>query len=167
MSFGHASRRKPKGIEGGGGRILSPHRPVPGFASAPLMPLPNAITESPLAAYHRHLREGELAYQYSPTADRAVFYPRLVCPFSGSTELVWKTSAGLGTVHATTVVFPREGAPYNVALIDVDEGFRMMSRVEGLAPEDVKIGMRVKVRIVPQQGDEAPLPVFDLAGASA
>jgi hypothetical protein len=42
---------------------------------------------SPLAVYQSHLDKGELAYQWSPEASRAVFYPRLVCPFSGSTDL--------------------------------------------------------------------------------
>ena len=122
------------------------------------------LAESPLATYQRHLRAGQLAYQYSPDAGRAVFFPRLVCPFSGSSELQWRISHGYGTVHATTVVFPRDGEPYNVALIDVDEGFRMMSRVEGMAPEEVRIGMRVRARIVPQADEDAPLPLFELAG---
>ncbi len=125
------------------------------------------LAESPLATYQRHLRAGQLAYQYSPDAGRAVFFPRLVCPFSGSSELQWRISQGYGTVHATTVVFPREGEPYNVALIDVDEGFRMMSRVEGLTPQEVRIGMRVRVRIVPQAGEDAPLPLFELAGEAS
>ena len=125
------------------------------------------LAESPLATYQRHLRAGQLAYQYSPDAGRAVFFPRLVCPFSGSSELQWRISQGYGTVHATTVVFPRDGEPYNVALIDVDEGFRMMSRVEGLAPQEVRIGMRVRVRIVPQAGEDAPLPLFELAGEAS
>ena len=122
------------------------------------------IAESPLAAYRRHLERGELAYQWSPEAQRAVFYPRLVCPFSGSARLEWRFSAGLGTVYATTVTHPREGAPYNVALIDMDEGFRLMSRVEDTAPEDVRIGMRVRFRVHPAEGDEPPYPVFAPAG---
>jgi uncharacterized OB-fold protein len=70
-------------------------------------------------------------------------------------------SNGLGTVYATTVVHPaREGGPYNVALIDCDEGFRLMSRVEGIAPEAVRIGMRVKFRVHRPGGDESPYPVF-------
>ena len=91
------------------------------------------IAQSPLAVYQAHLDRGELAYQWSPEASRAVFYPRVICPYTGSDRLEWRVSAGLGTVYATTVTHPREGAPYNVALIDVDEGFRMMSRVEDIA----------------------------------
>src|SRR5207253_8430621 len=73
--------------------------------------------------------KGELAYQWSPEASRAVFYPRVICPFSGSDRLEWRVSAGLGTVYATTVTHPREGSPYNVALIDCDEGDRKSTRL--------------------------------------
>ena len=118
------------------------------------------MAESPLAVYQTHLEKGELAYQWSPAANRAVFYPRVICPFSGSDPLEWRVSAGLGTVYATTVTHPREGAPYNVALIDCDEGFRVMSRVEDIAPKAVQIGMRVKFRIHRPGGGEAPYPVF-------
>jgi uncharacterized OB-fold protein len=117
-------------------------------------------TQSPLKTYLDHLERGELAYQFSPTANRAVFYPRVLCPYSGSDKLEWRVSAGKGTVHATTVVHPQEGAPFNVALIDCDEGFRLMSRVEDIPPNDVKIGMRVRFRVHRPGGEEPPLPVF-------
>lgn len=67
-------------------------------------------------------------------------------------------SSGLGTVYATTVLHKRGSAPYNVALIDLDEGFRMMSRVESVAADDVAIGSRVAVTVVTE--DDAPLAVF-------
>src|SRR5689334_24415405 len=125
--------------------------------------MPNAAT-SPLATYLEHLEKGELAYQFSPEANAAVFYPRVICPFTGSDRLEWRVSRGVGTVHATTVVYPQQGEPYNVALIDVDEGFRMMSRVEDIAPLDVRIGMRVRFRAYQPPGDEPPMPVFFPAG---
>ena len=53
-------------------------------------------------------------------------------------------SRSLGTVYATTVVRPRGEEPYNVALVDFPDG-RRMSRVDGIAPEDVVIGMRVRL----------------------
>jgi len=118
------------------------------------------MEQSPLAIYEAHLARGELAYQYSPAAGRAVFYPRVICPFTGSAELEWRVSAGLGTVYATTVTHPVKGNPYNVALIDLDEGFRLMSRVEDIPPEAVRIGMRVRFRVREPVGDEAPYPVF-------
>jgi hypothetical protein len=121
---------------------------------------------SPLATYLEHLEKGELAYQFSPDANAAVFYPRVICPFTGSGRLEWRVSKGMGTVHATTVVYPQQGAPYNVALIDIDEGFRMMSRVEDIPPLDVRIGMRVQFRVHGAEGEEPPYPVFTPGGGA-
>lgn len=121
--------------------------------------MPNAA-DSPLATYIAHLRRGELGYQFSPSADQVVFYPRVIAPRTGAADLEWRISAGLGTVHATTVVHAQGGETYNVCLVDVDEGFRMMSRVEDIPPRDVKIGMRVKFRVHTPEGDEDPYPVF-------
>src|SRR5262249_47568478 len=59
--------------------------------------------DAPLKTYLDHLARGELAYQFSPEAGRAVFYPRMLCPFTGSDRLEWRISKGLGTVYATTV----------------------------------------------------------------
>jgi uncharacterized OB-fold protein len=124
------------------------------------------VTQSPLAVYQSHLDRGELAYQWSAEAGRAVFYPRLLCPYTGSDRLEWRVASGLGTVYATTVTHPRDGTPYNVALVDCDEGFRLMSRVEGVAPEAVAIGMRVRFRIHRPEGEEPAYPVFEpVAGA--
>jgi len=116
--------------------------------------------ESPLNTYLDHLGKNELAYQFSPEAGRPVFYPRVLCPYTGSDKLDWRISKGLGTVYATTVVHPAEGKPFNVALIDCDEGFRLMSRVEDIPPEQVKIGQRVRFRVHNPGGDEPPCPVF-------
>jgi uncharacterized OB-fold protein len=124
-------------------------------------------TDSPLTTYFAYLERGELAYQFSPSAGGAVFYPRVIAPKTGKADLEWRISKGLGVVHATTVVHPQQGEPYNVALIDVDEGFRMMSRVEGIAPAQVRIGLRVKFRVHEAEDDEPPYPVFAPVEAAA
>ena len=118
------------------------------------------MPDSPLTTWLAHLERGELAYQFSPSANRAVFYPRVIAPGTGKADLEWRVSQGLGVVHATTVVHPRQGAPYNVALIDVDEGFRLMSRVEDVAPASVRIGLRVRFHTHKAEGDDPPYPVF-------
>ena len=123
-------------------------------------------SKSPLATYIEHLRRGELGYQFSPSLGKAVFYPRVIAPVTGEADLEWRVSKGLGTVHSTTVVHPQQGAPYNVCLVDVDEGFRMMSRVEDIAPEAVAIGMRVTFRVFTPEGDEDPYPVFTPVGGA-
>jgi uncharacterized OB-fold protein len=118
------------------------------------------MPESPLATYIAHLERGELAYQFSPSTGGAVFYPRTIAPKTGKADLEWRISQGFGTVYATTAVHPQAGELYNVALVDIDEGFRMMSRVEDIPPSEVRIGMRVKFRVHAAEGDEPPYPVF-------
>jgi uncharacterized OB-fold protein len=116
--------------------------------------------QSPLGKFIEHLKAGEFAYQYSAADDKAFFYPRVVAPVSGS-ALEWKVSKGLGTVYSTTWIPVKDGQPYNVALIDMDEGFRLMSRVEDIDAKDVKIGMRVKFRAHPgDKPEDPPYPVF-------
>ena len=115
---------------------------------------------SPLAAYIAFLERGELGYQFSPSANAAVFYPRVIAPRHrrGGPGMARQQGARHGLRHHRGA--PAEGRPYNVALIDIDEGFRMMSRVEDIAPTAVKIGMRVKFRVHRAEGDEPPYPVF-------
>jgi len=124
------------------------------------------IQTSPLAAWREHLNAGNLAFQRDTATGKPVFYPRVAAPGSGNTELAWEVSRGLGTVYATSAIAQRDKSAYNVALIDMDEGFRLMSRVESVAAEDVKIGQRVKVRIHQPGGEEAPYPVFDIVEAA-
>ena len=94
-----------------------------------------------------------------------MFFPRVVAPRTGSPNLEWRVSKGLGTVHATTVVcVAKDQPPHNVALIDIDEGFRLMSRVEDIDPMQVKIGMRVRVKMHPGDDKQPPYPVFVPAG---
>jgi uncharacterized OB-fold protein len=117
------------------------------------------LERSPADVYTEHCRRRELAYQVDETGPhppRPVFRPR-VGPSA------WRVSAGRGTVYSTTVVRPRGGEAYNLVLVDVDEGFRMMSRVVGVAPEDVAIGARV--RVAWEDGDDAPIPVFEVEDA--
>ena len=121
-------------------------------------------TEQP---FYDACARGELALQLCQDCGHRLFYPRTHCDQCHSHDLIWQTASGAGRIASYTVV--RRGvsvdfeAPYVIALIDLDEGYRMMSRVEGIDPLDVKVGMRVKVRMVPGTENEPIYPVFDLA----
>jgi uncharacterized OB-fold protein len=114
--------------------------------------------EPPAVAYRRHLESGELGFQHCAGCGASGFYPRVICPFCGGADLAWETSSGRGVVYATTVVYMRDGDPYNVVLVDLEEGFRMMSRVEGVPAEEVEVGARVTLRLDPT--DDGPVPGF-------
>jgi uncharacterized OB-fold protein len=117
------------------------------------------LERAPADVYWDHCRRQELAYQVEIGSNppRAVFPPRV------GDGLHWRVSAGRGTVHAVTVAHPRgEGDPYNIVLVDLDEGFRMMGTVVGDGP--VVIGARVEVAW--REGDP-PVPVFAAEGSAS
>lgn len=114
----------------------------------------------PQAVYEGALAEGQLMLQACKSCAKHLFPPRRLCPHCGAADLHWVEAAGGGTVHATTVVArpTKHGGPYGVVLVDLDEGVRMMSRVDELPPEDVRIGMRVTARVL--RSNEPPIVIF-------
>jgi uncharacterized OB-fold protein len=117
-----------------------------------------AETLGPEARFKAFLAEGRFMLQRSRSTGQHVFYPRIAVPGSGETDLDWVAASGDGIVYAITTNRAREGS-YNVALVDLAEGPRMMSRIEGV--ETVPIGTRVRARIAPIDGE--PAIVFDVA----
>ncbi len=118
-------------------------------------------------AFHQdELDAGRFLVQRCSACCRHVYYPRASCPHCGSAALEWTMPSGLGTVHAVTTVRrkPAEGGDLNVSLIDLDEGVRLMSRVDNLAADAVRIGQRVRARVRVTEG--RGLVLFDaLEGA--
>ncbi|MBN9670828.1 Zn-ribbon domain-containing OB-fold protein [Roseibium aggregatum] len=110
----------------------------------------------PDAAWEDLLGQGVFAVQFCGNCGIAQFPPGVVCRHCGGTDLVFQAASGEGTVYSTTTVRSREGGR-NVAVVQLAEGPRMMSRVEG-DPETVTIGLAVVARI---SGDETPVVVFD------
>ena len=113
----------------------------------------DAGRDPPEAELRARYERGELGYQVT-CRGKPVFPPRLRAPGGGG-ELRWETSTGAGEVFATTVVHRRGEDPRNLAIVELDEGFRMMSRVVGCPPEKVRIGMRVQVEF-----ERDSVPVF-------
>jgi len=112
----------------------------------------------PQAAYQKFLGDGRFMLQYSPSTGRHVLFPRIAVPGTGETDLEWVPARGTGTVYAATVNRARSG-DFNVVIVELDEGPRLMSRVEGVL--DVEIGTRVVARIAEIEGE--PAVVFDVA----
>ncbi len=114
------------------------------------------------ARHQAALNQGRFLIQQCAGCSRHVYYPRELCPHCGSGDLALVAPAGTGTVYSATTVRrkPEAGGDLNVSLIDLDEGVRLMSRVEGLAPDAVRIGQRVKARVQQREGADA-IVVFD------
>ncbi|OYV00498.1 MAG: DNA-binding protein [Burkholderiales bacterium PBB5] len=127
----------------------------------------STMTPGIQAQHQQALNEGRFLIQHCPACTRHVYFPRSLCPHCGATNLAWVAPSGLGTVHAVTTVRrkPEAGGDLNVSLIDLDEGVRLMSRVDGLPPAAVAVGQRVRARV--QLGDGQGLVVFDAIGGAA
>lgn len=117
----------------------------------------------PEAVYFSKLAEGVWSIQRCSACQTHIFTPRLHCPDCESDQLEWVQPSGKGVVYAYTVVRLKPEQPYNVALIDLQEGVRMMSRVVDVAPSDIRIGMKVKALI--EGGGEQARVVFAPEGA--
>ncbi|MGI1678879.1 MAG: OB-fold domain-containing protein [Cellvibrionaceae bacterium] len=97
----------------------------------------------PDADFAEFLSAGEFKIQCCQSCDKHIFYPRIICPHCGSNEVVWVTPSGRGKVYSTSVPRGGKDGDYNISLVDLEEGPRMMTRVVNIAPSEVKIGMEV------------------------
>lgn len=126
-------------------------------------PLPHPDPDS--APYWAATLAGRLDLQRCGSCGLVVFYPRARCPRCHADALAWSTMSGRGTVYASTVVYrPADESfaadvPYVVALVDLEEGARLMTRIVDCPPDTVRTGMPVTARFR-RVSDEAALPVF-------
>ena len=106
-------------------------------------------TPGPEETYFANLREGTFALQCCEACKAVVFPPKDVCPQCGAEELAWQAQSGEGEVYSCTTVRAVEKGtlPYNVSLIDLDGGARLMSTVANIPADDVRIGLRVRARV--------------------
>lgn len=136
------------------------------LAAAATRPAPTIDGES--EPFWAAARDGKLLISGCDDCGHRFFPARIICPGCHSVAVAPLVASGEGSVYSYTVsrrpAAPdfAEVVPYVVALIDLDEGARMLSNVIGCDPSDVGIGARVSVRYLPIDNDLV-LPVFELA----
>jgi uncharacterized protein len=113
-------------------------------------------------------RDQRLVLPWSTATGKAVWYPREVDPAAPDQPFDWREASGDGVVYAASVHHkagpgrdPDDG-PYVVALVELSEGVRMMTNVVGCPPDDVEVGMPVRVVWHPLS-DGRHLPQFEPA----
>jgi hypothetical protein len=117
--------------------------------------------------------------QWCTACDEGVFYPRAFCPSCGTAAAVgegleWRPASGRATVHSYTVEHNpaatgatfSDGQAYVVALVDLQEGVRMLTNVVGCPPDDVKVGQEVTLIWEPLS-DGRQLPQFTPTGTAS
>jgi len=124
---------------------------APGAPPIEGRPLPAADNLS--QDYWAAAAEGKLLFQECPACGNRQFYPRSLCIACGETP-EWKEASGRGTVHTYTVIRQnwaapfKELMPYVVAMVELEEGPRMMTNITDCPADDVSIGMPVEAYVV-------------------
>ena len=127
-------------------------------------PLPKPTAES--RPFWDGCAAGELRYQRCALCSQTQLIPRALCAACQHDQLQWLTSRGLGRILSFTVVHRaptaafKEEVPYVIAIVDMEEGFRLMVNVKDGAGKDLSIGQPVRIgyRVV----DGATLPQAEI-----
>lgn len=130
------------------------------------LPASMLAQDSDSRPYWEGLAQGELRIQRCNACSKAVFYPRALCPHCYSDQLSWIVASGKGTIYTYTVAHQAFGpfapdVPFVVALIELEEGVRMMSRLLDAPRERVTVGAAVRVTFEKVEED-LTLPYFRL-----
>lgn len=107
----------------------------------------------------------QLRIQRCNACSKFYFYPRPFCPNCNSDDVEWRVVSGLGTLASYNINYRplpvfKTDQPQVIALVELDEGVRIMSTVVGIEPipENLPLGLKLTVGFEPR-GDQF-LPVF-------
>ena len=123
------------------------------------IPVPTPSARS--APYWEALRRGVLTFQRCGRCATIPAKAAVICPNCTSSDLTWAPSSGLGTLYSWTIVWrpqhPTFEVPYVPCIVELDEGWFLMSSLIGCRLEDIEAGMRLGVECHPAS-DEITLP---------
>ncbi len=112
-------------------------------------PLPIVTNEN--RPFWEGCRQGKLLLQYCDQCQHHQFYPRLYCMQCGFTKPRWVEASGRGVIYSYTIIHRNkspefmQNTPYNVAIVQLEEGPRMMSNIVDTPAEDLRIGLSVTI----------------------
>jgi uncharacterized OB-fold protein len=130
-------------------------------------PVPHPTPES--QPYWDGAAEGKLRLQRCKACGKFRNYPQLVCTECYSLDVEWVEASGRGSVHSWTVAHHafhpafKGDLPYTLVIVDLDEGPRMMGRLDPSTQQKLRIELPVQVSF--ERNEEGvPLPVFIATG---
>ena len=107
--------------------------------------------------------ESRLVAQRCGSCGKLRHPPRPMCPHCHSLEIEIQELSGRGTVYSFAILHhPQNPAfeyPVLGALVDLEEGIRLMTNLQSVEPSEIRIGMPVEVEFAPTEGGHA-VPVF-------
>lgn len=98
---------------------------------------------------------GKIQLQRCQSCEKLIYYPRVACPACGAVEFQWEQLSGRGSIYAHTTFHRRGEDPLCLALVDLEEGARIYTRIATDAPDTIGIGEAVEASI-----EEHPLGLY-------
>lgn len=138
------------------------------MAEAPRKPVPVPTPET--APFWDGLRAHHLRIQRCNDCGRAYFYPRPFCPICFSANVEWFTASGRATLHTYEIIHRAppaftSDAPYVLAVVELEEGPRMMTNLVDVEPEPACLPLDMPLQIVyDDTTDGVTLPKFRPTG---
>ena len=126
-------------------------------------PLPRPTEDS--APYWEAAQRGTLCMQRCSECGHVRFPPSLLCPRCLSETAAWVRLSGRGTVFSWIVVHQSQhpafnaDTPYNVTIVELEEGPRLHTNLVGCRNDEIHIGLPVEV-VFEKINDEVTLPKF-------
>jgi uncharacterized OB-fold protein len=129
---------------------------------------PQAQQDEDNAPFLAGWREGKLLLQRSREGGPLFFYPRPICPYTGSADLVWTEVSGRGRIVSFSLVTRPNHPSFNgevpivLAEIALDEGASLLGRIIGADASTIRTGEALEL-LPPEEARRYPLPAFRLA----
>ena len=132
-------------------------------ASGPRFDQP--LIEDESAPFWDGLKEHKLLIKHCTACDAYHYYPRPFCPSCWSDDVEWYEASGRARVYSYSTVYVNDlppfgpEVPYVAAVVELEEGPRMMTRLVDCTKDDISIDMAVQVTYEPLD-DELQMAVF-------
>lgn len=120
--------------------------------------------------FWRHCASEQLCFQVCGACETWRHLPRSICAHCGSADWSWKECRGRGRLYSWTVThqpnLPQflQDVPYVVAVIELEEGVRMVSHLRGVDPAELEIDLPVALEFE-RVSDDVALPMFRAAAS--
>lgn len=113
---------------------------------------------------------GELRIQRCRACQRHYFYPRPSCPRCGSADVEWVRASGRATLYSYVINHrpaPGFDGPYTIAVVELEEGVRMMTNLVGVRPDPEELVLDMPLRVTFEERGDVHVPLFEPAGGPA
>ncbi|SCV00319.1 conserved hypothetical protein [Cupriavidus necator] len=117
-------------------------------------------SDSPEQSFLAALRQGSPMIQCCDSCGNRFYFPRTHCPACRCADYTWVPMGRTGSLYSYSEIPAHGERPgRNVILVEMEDGFRMMSTCPACGPAELEIGMPLRARV--DGSTEPPRIVFE------